>query len=137
MKSKYYLSIDRNQKDPLSPARSLNLDFPPVRFYLPHQVAGTRAPAASLVNCTKPVALCAAHTCRMLCPLGFELDSKGCPLCKCLDPCAAVTCPGQLACQLEETPCLRPPCPPVPTCKLTLSWILQVVTRHNLWNDEI
>ncbi|VVC88364.1 unnamed protein product [Leptidea sinapis] len=80
------------------------------------EVPGTRAPAASLVNCTRTDP-CAAHTCRMLCPLGFELDDKGCPLCKCRDPCSSVTCPGQLSCQLEETPCLRPPCPPVPTCK--------------------
>ncbi|XP_026734373.1 neurogenic locus notch homolog protein 1-like isoform X1 [Trichoplusia ni] len=80
------------------------------------EVPGTRAPAAGLVNCTK-VAPCAAHTCRMLCPLGFELDPRGCPLCKCRDPCTSVTCPGQLSCQLEEAPCLRPPCPPVPTCK--------------------
>ncbi|XP_012545066.1 balbiani ring protein 3 isoform X2 [Bombyx mori] len=80
------------------------------------EVPGTRAPAAGLVNCTRS-APCAAHTCRMLCPLGFELDSRGCPLCKCRDPCASITCPGQLSCQLEETPCLRPPCPPVPTCK--------------------
>ncbi|KAI8425328.1 hypothetical protein MSG28_007100 [Choristoneura fumiferana] len=80
------------------------------------EVPGTRAPAAALVNCTRK-APCAAHTCRMLCPLGFELDARGCPLCKCRDPCAGVTCPGQLSCQLEETPCLRPPCPPVPNCK--------------------
>ncbi|XP_072930127.1 uncharacterized protein [Epargyreus clarus] len=80
------------------------------------EVAGTRAPAAALVNCTRTAA-CAAHTCRMLCPLGFELDAKGCPMCKCRDPCSSITCPGQLSCQLEETPCLRPPCPPVPTCK--------------------
>ncbi|XP_045777097.1 kielin/chordin-like protein isoform X1 [Maniola jurtina] len=80
------------------------------------EVPGTRAPAAGLVNCTNS-APCAAHTCRMLCPLGFELDNRGCPLCKCRDPCSSVTCPGQLSCQLEETPCLRPPCPPVPTCK--------------------
>ncbi|CAB3248715.1 unnamed protein product [Arctia plantaginis] len=80
------------------------------------EIPGTRAPAAGLVNCTR-VAPCAAHTCRMLCPLGFELDAKGCPLCKCRDPCSGVTCPGQLSCQLEEIPCLTPPCPPVPTCK--------------------
>ncbi|KAG7298116.1 hypothetical protein JYU34_018885 [Plutella xylostella] len=80
------------------------------------EIAGTRAPAASLVNCTR-TAPCAAHTCRMLCPLGFELDAKGCPLCKCRDPCSSITCPGQLSCQLEETPCIRPPCPPVATCK--------------------
>ncbi|KAJ2942048.1 hypothetical protein O0L34_g10965 [Tuta absoluta] len=80
------------------------------------EVPGTRAPAAGLVNCTR-VAPCAAHTCRMLCPLGFELDAQGCPLCKCRDPCSSITCPGQLSCQLEETPCLKPPCPPVPTCK--------------------
>ncbi|XP_061721497.1 uncharacterized protein LOC133528233 isoform X1 [Cydia pomonella] len=80
------------------------------------EVPGTRAPAAALVNCTRK-APCAAHTCRMLCPLGFELDANGCPLCKCRDPCNGITCPGQLSCQLDETPCLRPPCPPVPNCK--------------------
>ncbi|XP_041969156.1 papilin isoform X2 [Aricia agestis] len=80
------------------------------------EVPGTRAPAAGLVNCTR-VADCAAHTCRMLCPLGFELNAQGCPMCKCRDPCSSVTCPGQLSCQLEEVPCLKPPCPPVPTCK--------------------
>lgn len=80
------------------------------------EIPGTRAPAAALVNCTR-VAPCAAHTCRMLCPLGFDLDDRGCPLCKCRDPCSSITCPGQLSCQLEEVPCLKPPCPPVPTCK--------------------
>ncbi|XP_045503033.1 balbiani ring protein 3 isoform X1 [Colias croceus] len=80
------------------------------------EIPGTRAPAAGLVNCTQTAA-CSAHMCRMFCPLGFELDARGCPLCKCRDPCTGVTCPGQLSCQLEETPCLRPPCPPVPTCK--------------------
>ncbi|KAJ8713853.1 hypothetical protein PYW08_007473 [Mythimna loreyi] len=80
------------------------------------ELPGTRAPAAALVNCSR-VDPCAAHTCRMLCPLGFELDQRGCPLCKCRDPCSSVTCPGQLSCQLEEAPCLKPPCPPVPTCK--------------------
>ncbi|CAH2045911.1 unnamed protein product, partial [Iphiclides podalirius] len=80
------------------------------------EVPGTRAPAASLVNCTRS-APCAAHTCRMLCPLGFELDERGCPLCRCRDPCSSVTCPGQLSCQLEEAACLKPPCPPIPTCK--------------------
>ncbi|XP_026314824.1 neurogenic locus notch homolog protein 3-like isoform X2 [Hyposmocoma kahamanoa] len=80
------------------------------------EVPGTRAPAAALVNCSR-TAPCAAHTCRMLCPLGFELDAQGCPLCKCRDPCSSITCPGSLSCQLEETPCLRAPCPPVPTCK--------------------
>ncbi|CAG9565233.1 unnamed protein product [Danaus chrysippus] len=80
------------------------------------EVPGTRAPAAGLVNCSR-TAPCAAHTCRMLCPLGFELDPNGCPLCKCRDPCSTITCPNQLSCQLEEIPCLRPPCPPVPTCK--------------------
>ncbi|KAH9633705.1 hypothetical protein HF086_009039 [Spodoptera exigua] len=48
---------------------------------------------------------------------GFELDQRGCPLCKCRDPCSTITCPGQLSCQLEEAPCLKPPCPPIPTCK--------------------
>ncbi|CAG9859737.1 unnamed protein product [Phyllotreta striolata] len=80
------------------------------------ELAGTRAPAEALVNCTAPKP-CADHTCRMFCPYGFSLDKAGCPLCKCRDPCEGVRCPGSLECRLEELACADPPCPPVPTCK--------------------
>uniref|UniRef100_A0A1Y1L736 Thyroglobulin type-1 domain-containing protein n=1 Tax=Photinus pyralis TaxID=7054 RepID=A0A1Y1L736_PHOPY len=80
------------------------------------EIAGTKAPAVALVNCTAPKP-CAGHTCRMFCPHGFALNDDGCPLCKCRDPCENVKCPKTLDCQLEELACSDPPCPPIPTCK--------------------
>ncbi|KAE8740442.1 hypothetical protein FOCC_FOCC014036 [Frankliniella occidentalis] len=54
----------------------------------------------------------------MLCAYGFATDERGCPLCRCYDPCSEVSCGGALTCQLEEpVSCTRPPCLPVPTCK--------------------
>ncbi|KAH1000715.1 neurogenic locus notch homolog protein 3 isoform X1 [Dendroctonus ponderosae] len=78
--------------------------------------AGTRAPAAALVNCTAPKA-CADATCRMFCPHGFALTKEGCPMCRCRDPCDDIKCPNALECHLEKLACADPPCPPVPTCK--------------------
>ncbi|XP_050296435.1 kielin/chordin-like protein [Anthonomus grandis grandis] len=80
------------------------------------EIAGTRAPAASLVNCTAPKP-CADATCRMFCPHGFALTKDGCPTCRCRDPCDDIKCPNALECHLEELACADPPCPPVPTCK--------------------
>ncbi|XP_074036900.1 uncharacterized protein [Leptinotarsa decemlineata] len=80
------------------------------------ELAGTRAPAASLVNCTAPKP-CADHTCRMFCPHGFALTEEGCPLCRCRNPCDEINCPKALECHLEDLACADPPCPPIPTCK--------------------
>ncbi|XP_076257897.1 uncharacterized protein LOC143194965 [Rhynchophorus ferrugineus] len=80
------------------------------------ELPGTRAPAASLVNCTAPKR-CSEATCRMFCPHGFALDREGCPKCHCRDPCDDIRCPHALECHLEELACADPPCPPVPTCK--------------------
>lgn len=39
-------------------------------------------------------AVCSGVICNLACPLGFETDSNGCPLCKCKPAtCAAVACP--------------------------------------------
>ena len=80
------------------------------------ELAGTRARSLDLVNCSNPKP-CAGLLCRMLCPYEFELDDEGCPKCLCRDPCRGIRCPGSQTCQLEELPCAKEPCPPVPTCK--------------------
>ncbi|XP_046401941.1 uncharacterized protein LOC124167922 [Ischnura elegans] len=81
------------------------------------EIPATRAPSMREVNCSNPRP-CGGHTCRMLCPYGFELNPEdGCPICQCHDPCAGISCPGSLECQLEESACLSQPCPPIPTCK--------------------
>ncbi|XP_022255570.1 balbiani ring protein 3-like [Limulus polyphemus] len=80
------------------------------------EIAGTRARALNLVNCSAPDK-CAGHTCRMLCPYGFELDDYGCPICECRDPCKGVKCPANQKCEVEEVPCVDELCPPLPTCK--------------------
>lgn len=80
------------------------------------ELAGTRENSKDLVNCSaaRP---CAGVLCRMLCPYGFELNSEGCPLCKCRNPCQGIQCPAGQECQLEEIPCAEDVCPPLPTCK--------------------
>ncbi|KAF7274591.1 hypothetical protein GWI33_012730, partial [Rhynchophorus ferrugineus] len=90
------------------------------------ELPGTRAPAASLVNCTAPKR-CSEATCRMFCPHGFALDREGCPKCHCRDPCDDIRCPHALECHLEELACADPPCPPVPTYENKLN------LAHNFW----
>lgn len=62
------------------------------------------------------------HTCPLFncvgdCDHGFELDDGGCRTCKCVDPCAKVTCRGEgEVCRLVDVECVSWPCPPVAVC---------------------
>ena len=61
---------------------------------------------------------CAPHTCRMLCPYGFETDSQGCAQCECKNPCKDVECPNGTECQVDDSAC-KPgePCSPSTNCR--------------------
>lgn len=61
--------------------------------------------------------LCPLYKCVNDCEHGFELDSKGCRSCNCVDPCSKITCreDGE-TCRLVNVECVDFPCPPVAMC---------------------
>lgn len=50
---------------------------------------------------------CAGYICEIFCKHGHMLDTNGCPMCQCFDPCKDVTCGSNSVCQprlVEKTP---------------------------------
>lgn len=56
--------------------------------------------------------------CELECPYGRELDSSGCELCRCRDPCRGASCESRGVCTMVDVNCGSEAniCPPVPAC---------------------
>ena len=86
------------------------------------ELAGTRVPPGLQPQCHKAAQLqksCPAVTdCPIRCPHGYHLDTSGCPVCQCHDPCQNVQCRSSEGeeCRLVQVNCIRQPCPPLPVC---------------------
>ncbi|KAB7506063.1 Kunitz-type serine protease inhibitor bitisilin-3, partial [Armadillidium nasatum] len=84
----------------------------------PHgiEVAGTRVSSPAKPNCQKPL-VCPAMNCNLACLHGYQLNSSGCPICSCRDPCEEVTCSSTSEeCRIVHVACVGEPCPPLPVC---------------------
>lgn len=81
------------------------------------EIAGTRVPPGLTPQCHAP-RLCPAVTdCSLDCPHGLQLDTSGCPVCSCKDPCEGAQCrPGVEECRMVQVNCIREPCPLQPVC---------------------
>ena len=81
------------------------------------ELAGTRVPPGLTPQCHQP-RLCPAFDCALDCAQhGFQLDTSGCPVCACRDPCQGVQCrPGVEECRLVQVNCITAPCPPLAVC---------------------
>lgn len=63
------------------------------------------------------MAACADLRCDQACPHGHQLDGRGCPTCRCRDPCQELQCRGEgEACRMVRVQCADPPCHAVPMC---------------------
>ncbi|MCL4149701.1 UNVERIFIED_CONTAM: hypothetical protein GTU68_004325, partial [Idotea baltica] len=70
------------------------------------EVAGTRVSSPAKPNCQKPL-VCPAMNCNLACLHGYQLDSSGCPICACRDPCEEVTCSSQSEeCRIVHVACV-------------------------------
>ncbi|KAK4325646.1 hypothetical protein Pmani_003739 [Petrolisthes manimaculis] len=80
------------------------------------EVPGTRVSQPAQPNCQKPL-VCPAMNCDLACLHGYRLDTSGCPVCACRDPCEEVTCTAPLEeCRIVHVACVDEPCPPLPVC---------------------
>jgi len=80
------------------------------------EVAGTRVPPGLQPVCQNP-RTCPESSCQLECSHGLELDTSGCPICKCHDPCNGVECRSEAEqCRLVQVNCIRAPCPLLPVC---------------------
>ena len=80
------------------------------------EVQGTRVPPGMQPLCNQPRS-CPEIKCRLNCQQGLKLDTSGCPVCACHDPCEKVECRSKLEeCRVVQVNCIRQPCPPLPMC---------------------
>lgn len=82
------------------------------------EISETRKSSIKPLDCQNPPkSLCPTYKCSENCEHGFELDSRACRTCKCVDPCSKLSCreDGE-ACRLVKVECVGLPCPPVAMC---------------------
>ena len=84
------------------------------------ELAGTRVPPGLQPQCHAPrdcpslAAECPELDCGQN---GHQLDTSGCPVCVCRDPCQGVQCRSEAEeCRVVQVNCIRAPCPPLPVC---------------------
>lgn len=80
------------------------------------EVAGTRVPPGLQPVCHNP-RTCPEMNCQLDCSHGLQLDTSGCPVCACHNPCDLVECRSEAEeCRLVQVNCIRAPCPSLPVC---------------------
>ncbi|VDK62800.1 unnamed protein product [Onchocerca ochengi] len=83
---------------------------------------GNEIPATRTALQTKPVCNerrldCEPFMCSKVCAYGFEITSKGCPLCECRNPCKNKLCPHGYICVMANVKCsANVYCPNQPRC---------------------
>ncbi|KAK3918170.1 Equistatin [Frankliniella fusca] len=83
------------------------------------ELPGTRTDNGQQPDCRarNAVSACPALRCDEACPHGHQLDARGCPTCRCRDPCQELQCRGEgEACRMVQVQCADPPCHKVPMC---------------------
>ncbi|KAJ1528450.1 hypothetical protein ONE63_006861 [Megalurothrips usitatus] len=85
------------------------------------ELPGTRTDNQKQPDCRadqrNAMSACPALQCEKECPHGYQLDGRGCPTCRCRDPCQELQCRGEgEACRMVQVQCADPPCHAVPMC---------------------